>query len=40
VFSSAKILFDKAMADGWAQLDIAAVHDLVAGQAASGEGTG
>jgi putative dehydrogenase len=32
VFSAAKTLFDKAMADGWAELDIAAVHDLVAGE--------
>lgn len=39
VFSAAKTLFDKAMADGWAQLDIAAVHDLLAGQAPSQEDT-
>jgi 3-hydroxyisobutyrate dehydrogenase len=32
VFGAAKTLFDKAMADGWAQLDIAAVHDLLAGE--------
>ncbi len=32
VFGSAKTLFDKAMADGWAELDIAAVHDLLAGE--------
>jgi L-threonate 2-dehydrogenase len=31
VFSAAKTLFDKAMADGWAHLDIAAVHDVLAG---------
>jgi len=31
VFGAAKRLFDMAMADGWADLDIAAVHDLVAG---------
>jgi len=32
VFAAAKTLFDKAMADGWAELDIAAVHDQVAGR--------
>jgi L-threonate 2-dehydrogenase len=31
VFTAAKTVFDKAMADGWAQLDIAAVHDQLAG---------
>jgi 3-hydroxyisobutyrate dehydrogenase len=31
VFAAAKTVFDKAMADGWGQLDIAAVHDQVAG---------
>jgi 3-hydroxyisobutyrate dehydrogenase len=37
VFSAAKTLFDKAVADGWAHLDIAAVHDLLAGPAPSQE---
>jgi L-threonate 2-dehydrogenase len=32
VFGAAKTLFDKAIAEGWADLDIAAVHDLVAGE--------
>jgi 3-hydroxyisobutyrate dehydrogenase len=32
VFSSAKAVFDKAMADGWAELDIASVHDQISGQ--------
>jgi|SRR5690348_4605698 len=31
VFTAAKSVFDKAMADGWGALDIAAVHDVVAG---------
>jgi putative dehydrogenase len=31
VFSAAKALFDKAMIEGWAELDIAAIHDLLAG---------
>jgi len=31
VFTAAKTVFDKAMADGWGHLDIAAVHDQVAG---------
>lgn len=31
VFASAKTVFDKAVADGWGGLDIAAVHDQVAG---------
>jgi len=31
VFTAAKTVFDKAMADGWGSLDIAAVHDQVAG---------
>jgi L-threonate 2-dehydrogenase len=31
VFGAAKALFDKAIAEGWAELDIAAVHDLLAG---------
>ena len=32
VFGAAKTLFDQAMAGGWADLDIAAVHDLLAGR--------
>lgn len=31
VFTAAKTVFDKAMAEGWGQLDIAAVHDQIAG---------
>jgi L-threonate 2-dehydrogenase len=30
VFTAAKTVFDKAMADGWGPLDIAAVHDQIA----------
>ncbi len=30
-FTAAKTVFDKAMADGWAKLDIAAVHDQLVG---------
>ena len=41
VFASVKALFDKAMADGWSELDIAAVHDVIArhagGSAPEGE---
>ncbi len=33
VFAAAKGVFDKAMADGWAHLDIAAVHDQIASAA-------
>ena len=32
VFTAAKTVFDKAMADGWEALDIAAVHDQLAGR--------
>jgi putative dehydrogenase len=32
VFAAAKTVFDKAMADGWADLDIAAVHAQLAGE--------
>ena len=32
LFSTAKQLYDKALADGWGDLDIAAVHDLLSGQ--------
>jgi L-threonate 2-dehydrogenase len=38
VFSAAKIVFDKAVADGWAELDIACVHDQVAGEPAPSGG--
>ena len=34
VFAAAKEVFDKAVADGWAHLDIASVHDQVSGQSA------
>ena len=34
VFASAKEMFDKALADGWGDLDIACVHDLVTGMSA------
>jgi 3-hydroxyisobutyrate dehydrogenase len=29
VFAAAKEVFDKALADGWGDLDIASVHDQV-----------
>lgn len=32
VFAAAKEVFDKALADGWGDLDIASVHDQVAGR--------
>jgi len=34
VFTSAKSVFDKAVADGWGDLDIACVHDQVSGESA------
>ena len=34
VFAAAKEVFDKAMADGWGDLDIASVHDQVCGLSA------
>ncbi len=34
VFTAAKEVFDKALADGWGDLDIACVHDQVAGVSA------
>ena len=34
VFAAAKEVFDKALADGWGDLDIASVHDQVAGRSA------
>lgn len=33
MFTSAKTVFDKSVADGWGQLDIAAVHDQLSGEA-------
>jgi 3-hydroxyisobutyrate dehydrogenase len=38
VFASAKSVFDKAVADGWGELDIACVHDQVSGESALGRG--
>jgi L-threonate 2-dehydrogenase len=37
VFAAAKEVFDKVIADGWGDLDIASVHDQVAGRSALGE---
>lgn len=37
VFAAAKEVFDKAMADGWGDLDIACVHDQVSGVSALAE---
>ena len=34
VFSAAKDVFDKALADGWGDLDIACVHDQISGASA------
>jgi L-threonate 2-dehydrogenase len=34
VFAAAKEVFDKALADGWGDLDIASVHDQVSGRSA------
>jgi L-threonate 2-dehydrogenase len=36
VFTSAKTVFDKAVADGWGELDIACVHDQLTGASARG----
>jgi L-threonate 2-dehydrogenase len=36
VFAAAKEIFDKALADGWGDLDIASVHDQVSGRSALG----
>jgi L-threonate 2-dehydrogenase len=36
VFAAAKEVFDKAVADGWGDLDIASVHDQVSGRSALG----
>ena len=38
VFASAKSVFDKAVADGWGELDIASVHDQVSGESALSRG--
>ncbi len=37
VFAAAKEVFDKALADGWADLDIASVYDQLSGVSALGE---
>ena len=37
LFKAAKEVFDKALADGWGDLDIACVHDQVSGVSALGE---
>jgi 3-hydroxyisobutyrate dehydrogenase-like beta-hydroxyacid dehydrogenase len=37
VFAAAKEVFDKALADGWGEKDIACVHDQISGQSALGE---
>jgi 3-hydroxyisobutyrate dehydrogenase-like beta-hydroxyacid dehydrogenase len=37
VFAAAKDVFDKALADGWGDLDIACVHDQVSGVSAAEE---
>jgi 3-hydroxyisobutyrate dehydrogenase len=37
VFKAAKEVFDKAVADGWGDLDIACVHDQVSGVSALGQ---
>jgi hypothetical protein len=39
VFAAAKEAFDKAMADGWGDLDIACVHDQVSGVSAPEAGS-
>lgn len=36
MFDAAMAVFDQAVADGWSHLDIASVHDQLAGEAASG----
>jgi L-threonate 2-dehydrogenase len=38
VFSSAKAVFDQAVADGWGELDIACVHDQISGASALARG--
>lgn len=39
VFTSAKAVFDKAAADGWGHLDIACVHDQIAGESVLDQAT-
>jgi 3-hydroxyisobutyrate dehydrogenase len=39
LFKAAKEVFDKALADGWGDLDIACVHDQVSGVSALGQPT-
>jgi 3-hydroxyisobutyrate dehydrogenase-like beta-hydroxyacid dehydrogenase len=38
VFAAAKLVFDKALADGWGELDIACVHDQLSGLPAPSPG--
>ena len=38
VFDAAKAIFDKALADGWGDLDIACVHDQISGVTISQQG--
>jgi 3-hydroxyisobutyrate dehydrogenase len=38
VFAAAKVVFDKALADGWGDLDIACVHDQISGESAFSQG--
>ena len=40
VFAAAKTVFDKAVADGWGQSDIASVHDQISGDAGAEPGKG
>jgi len=40
LFGVAKQLFDKALAEGWGDLDIAAVHDVLSGQSPASAETG
>jgi L-threonate 2-dehydrogenase len=40
VFAVAKQLYDRALADGWGDLDIAAVHDVVSGDDPASAGPG
>ncbi|HEY2284968.1 MAG TPA: NAD-binding protein [Streptosporangiaceae bacterium] len=40
VFASAKAVFDAAVRDGWGHLDIASVHDQLAGLPPGGAGPG
>ncbi len=38
VFAAAKEIFDKALADGWGDLDISCVHDQISGVSVFGPG--